>query len=107
MIFEWDEAKRLENLARRKVDFLEAAAIFNNREIIESVDSRTNYGEQGIQALGQVDGTFYLVVYTWRSEARHIITAWKVGEHGRRRYQALFARRDQQLARERQGDEDR
>jgi uncharacterized protein len=98
MRFEWDEGKRRENWERRKVDFLEAVAIFNDPEIIESVDTREEYGEERVQALGQASGTFYLVVYTWRGEARHVITAWKVGEHGKRRYQAAFARRDQRDA---------
>ncbi|MFO1067815.1 MAG: BrnA antitoxin family protein [Geminicoccaceae bacterium] len=43
-------------------------------------------------------GNFFLVVYIWRGEVRHIITAWKVGLRGRQRYQALFARRDHGLA---------
>lgn len=95
MLFSWDEAKRLENREKRKVDFPEAALIFDDPEVIESVDTRENYGEQRIQALGRVDGTYFLVAYTWRGDIRHLITAWKVGEHGRRRYQAIFARRDQ------------
>ncbi|MFY9640943.1 MAG: hypothetical protein WCD20_16820 [Rhodomicrobium sp.] len=24
------------------------------------------------------EGVFYLVVYTWRGDARHVITAWKI-----------------------------
>jgi uncharacterized protein len=95
MQFSWDESKRQENWELRKVDLLEAALIFEDPEILESVDSRNNYGEDRIQALGQVDGTFYVVVYTWRGDTRHLITAWKVGENGRRRYAAIFARRDQ------------
>jgi hypothetical protein len=51
------------------------------------------YGEERIQALGKTGGVFYFVVYTWRGETRHIITAWKVGEDGKRRYEALFAQR--------------
>ena len=81
MLFSWDESKRRENWEARKVDLLEAALIFD--------------GEQRIQALGQVDGTFYVVAYTWYGDIRHLITAWKVGENGRRRYEAIFARRDQ------------
>ena len=95
MLFSWDDSKRQENWEKRKVDLLEAALIFDDPEILESVDTRENYGEQRIQALGQVEGTYYLVAYTWRRATRHLITAWKVGEHGRRRYQAVFARRDQ------------
>ena len=95
MRFSWDEGKRRENWERRKVDLLEAALIFDDPEVIESVDARNDYGEERTRALGQVDGIHFLVVYTWRGDTRHLITAWKVGEHGRRRYQAIFARRDQ------------
>lgn len=95
MRFPWDERKREENWELRKVDLLEAALIFQDPEVVESIDPRKDYGKARVQALGQVDGRFYLVAYTWRGETRHLITAWKVGEYGRRRYQALFARRDQ------------
>jgi uncharacterized protein len=106
MLFSWDESKRQENLEVRKVDLLEAAMIFEDSEVIESIDSRNDYGEERIQALGQVDGTFYVVAYTWRGDTRHLITAWKVGEHGRRRYEAIFARRDQADAGEGPDQED-
>lgn len=95
MRFSWDDSKRRENWRRRKVDLLEAALIFEDPEVIESVDDRSDYGERRIRALGRVGGIYYLVAYTWRDGARHLITAWKVGEHGRRRYQAVLARRDQ------------
>ena len=94
MVFSWDEKKREDNWRLRKVDFAEAIGIFDDAEVVESIDHREAYGEERIQALGQTGGNFYLVVYTWRQGSRHIITAWKVGDHGKRRYEALFARRD-------------
>jgi uncharacterized DUF497 family protein len=94
MSFSWDEQKREENWNLHKVDFAEAIGIFDDLAVIEAIDSRRDYGEERILALGKTAGVFYLVVYTWRDETRHIITAWKVGEHGRRRYQAIFARRN-------------
>lgn len=93
MSFSWDEKKREENWQTRKVDFAEAVGIFDDPKIIESVDTREDYGEERIQALGKTGENFYLVAYTWRGEVRHIITAWKVGEDGKRRYEAVFARR--------------
>ena len=74
------------------VDFVDAALILEG-SVLEAPDNRRNYGEQRWRALGQVDGDYYLVVYTCRGETRHIITAWKVGEHGRRRYEAILSRR--------------
>jgi uncharacterized DUF497 family protein len=93
MEFSWDEKKRADNWKARQVDFAEAIGIFDDPEVIEAVDDRKAYGEERIQALGQTDGVFYLVAYTWRGDTRHIITAWKVGEDGKRRYEALFAKR--------------
>jgi hypothetical protein len=93
MTFSWDEKKRAENWKSRKVDFAEAVGIFDDPEVIEAVDDRKAYGEERIQALGQSEGVFYLVAYTWRGDTRHIITAWKVGEDGKRRYEELFAKR--------------
>jgi uncharacterized DUF497 family protein len=94
MAFSWDEKKREENWESREVDFAEAIGIFDDPEVIESIDSREGYREERIQALGKTGGVFYLVAYTWRDETRHIITAWKVGEHGKRRYETLFALRN-------------
>ena len=78
MSFEWDEEKRRLNLAEHGVDFRDAALIF---------------GESRSRPLGHVDDDYYLVAYAWRGENRRIISAWKVGEDGKKRYQALLARR--------------
>jgi hypothetical protein len=48
--FSWDEAKRKENWRVRKVDFAEAVGIFDEQEVIESIDDREDYREQRIQA---------------------------------------------------------
>ncbi|MCI0465696.1 MAG: BrnT family toxin [Beijerinckiaceae bacterium] len=91
--FSWDEKKRRENWVSRKVDFAEAIGIFDEPEVIESIDGREDYGEERIRALWQTGGVFYLVAYTWRGDTRHIITAWKAGAHCNKRYQALFVQR--------------
>jgi len=90
--FEWDEAKRLANIAERGVDFAIAALIFSG-PVVEAEDARGDHGERRFRAVGRVGDECYVVAYTWRDRARRIITAWKVGEDGRRRYQALLAGR--------------
>ena len=90
--FEWDEEKRRRNLDEHGVDFRDAALIFENA-VVEAEDRRSDYGEIRVRALGHVDDDYYLVVYTWRGDNRRIISAWKVGEDGKKRYQALLARR--------------
>jgi uncharacterized DUF497 family protein len=89
--FEWDEDKRRRNLADHGVDFGDAAVIFDG-DVVEATDQRARYGEIRYRALGRVGDDYFLVVYTWRGSKLRIISAWKVGEDGRRRYQALLAR---------------
>jgi uncharacterized protein len=90
--FEWDEDTRRQNLAEHGVDFRDAALIFEG-PVIEAEDTRSDYGEIRIRALGQVDQDFFLVAYTWRGDRRRIISAWKVDDDGKKRYQALLGRR--------------
>lgn len=88
-LFEWDERKREENLRSRGVDFRTASGIFDG-PVAEIEDRRADYGEKRFRALGGCDGEQFVVVYTWRGAKRRIISAWRVGEHGRRRYQNIF-----------------
>lgn len=93
MLFEWDEAKRRANLEEHGVDFRDAAQIFEN-PVLEARDLRDAYGEDRFRALGHVDEDFFLVAYTWRADARgerrRIISAWKVGEDGKKRYRTIL-----------------
>jgi uncharacterized DUF497 family protein len=89
--FEWDEAKRRENLAKHGVDFRRALQIFEG-EILEFADARRDYGEARLRCLGAVDGRGYVVVYTWRGDNRRIISAWKANERHQRTYHARNAR---------------
>ncbi|AKI02969.1 hypothetical protein IMCC20628_04293 [Hoeflea sp. IMCC20628] len=86
MEFEWDEAKRAEIYAKRGVDLLEAALIFEN-DVLEKEDTREHYGENRIIALGMVDGEVYIVVYTKRGGIYRLITAWKGGRRDREKYE--------------------
>ncbi|MGH6881574.1 MAG: BrnT family toxin [Hypericibacter sp.] len=90
--FEWDDGKRWQNLSEHGVDFADAALIFEG-EILEAVDDRGDYGEVRYRALGRVDADHFMIVYTWRGENRRIISAWRVNQHGRQRYEAILARR--------------
>ena len=91
-MFEWDDGKRRENIVKHGVDFVRAAMIFEN-PVIAEIDSRKRYGESRQRALGHVGDEFYVVIYTWRGKARRIISAWKAGEDGKRRYQAILSGR--------------
>lgn len=86
------EEKRKENLRRRSVDFAIAARIFEG-PVVTAEDQREAYGEARLRAVGQFEGTTYVVAYTFRGEICHIIPAWKAGKAGEARYRSLLARR--------------
>ena len=92
MAIEWDERKRQSNLEDHGVDFADAALIFEN-PVLDAEDVRADYGERRYRALGEADGEFFMVAYTWRGENRRILSAWKVDDDGKRRYQAVLARK--------------
>ncbi len=87
MEFEWDEAKRAETYRKHGIDFLEAALIFEN-DVLEKEDTRRDYGEKRMIALGMVDGEVYTVVYTKRDSVYRLITAWKGSGNDRKRYES-------------------
>lgn len=86
MEFEWDETKRAEIHRKHGVDLLEAALIFEN-DVLEREDTREDYGEKRMIALGIADGEVYIVVYTKRDEVYRLITAWKGGQRDREEYE--------------------
>lgn len=90
MAFEWDKAKRATNLRDHGVDFEDAALIFAG-PVIEADDTRVDYGEPRLRAVGQVEGEFFMVAYTWRGQNRRIISAWRLDDDGRRRYEAILS----------------
>ena len=87
---EWDESKRLSNIEERGVDFRDAALIFEG-PVLSKEDTRENYGEQRFRALERVDNEYYVVVHTWRGSTCRIISAWKVDEDGRKRYEKILS----------------
>jgi uncharacterized DUF497 family protein len=74
MHFEWDPSKSRQTLKDRGFGFEYAVRIFWG-PTLEKQDDRKDYGEVRIQTIGQVDQDILFVVYTDRSNARHIISA--------------------------------
>jgi uncharacterized DUF497 family protein len=89
--FEWDEEKRLSNIKEHGVDFRDAALIFEG-PVITKEDTREDYGERRFRALGKVDNEYYIVAYTWRETSCRIISAWRVDEEGKKRYEEILSR---------------
>ncbi len=92
--FEWDEEKRPAVIREREIDLARVARIFEG-PVITDVDDRRDYGEIRPVSLGMVGDEAFYVVHTERDGVTRLITAWSGGEHGKRKYQASVARRDQ------------
>jgi uncharacterized protein len=87
----WDEGKRLKVLARRGVDLVRAALILEQDPLIVE-DTRHDYGEKRLIAIGEFKGERFTVVYTPRTDPQtgedivHVITAWRGGRKPRHRH---------------------
>jgi uncharacterized protein len=90
MDFEWGEAKRLANILKHGIDFVDAIEMFSGR-FIETEDRRRDYGERRHQAFGELDGRVTQVAYTWRNDRRRIISARRARRNERRAYYAGLA----------------
>ncbi len=66
MIFEWDEAKRLINLEKHGVDFVDAPEMWAGSMLVAE-DARREYGESRYVGMGRIQGRLMVVVYTQRS----------------------------------------
>ena len=81
------------NLAERGFDFEYACRIFGG-DTIEWDDTRRNYGERRVIAIGEVDEEVFVVVYTLREHSRRIISARPGSRRERDAYHKAFADRD-------------
>ena len=90
MRFSWDPRKSDRNLRERGFDFEFATQIFEG-STLERADSRRDYGERRVIALGKAQDVALTVVYTDRAEAggelnRRIISARKSDRREREAY---------------------
>ena len=93
MIYEWDENKRAINLKNHGIDFVDAVEIFSDRNRIETVDKRKDYGEERLQTIGHsltMPGLLF-VVYTYRDDntKRRMISARTASKNERALYNSL------------------
>lgn len=89
MRFSWDEPKSSRNLQERGFDFEFATLIFEG-PTLECEDTRRDYGERRVVAIGIAQGLALTVVYTDRTEAgeviRRIISVRQSDRHERQAY---------------------
>ena len=81
----WDEAKRLANLPKHSIDFVDADKIFRGLTFT-SEDDREAYGEQRFLTLGLLEDQVVSVTHTERGEEIRIISIRKATKHETRFY---------------------
>jgi uncharacterized DUF497 family protein len=88
MRFEWDEAKRLSNIARHLIDFIDAQAAFDGRAYVELPSAYV--GERRAVRTALLEGTFVTVVWTARvGGVIRIISVRRARDGEERRYRQL------------------
>jgi uncharacterized protein len=93
-VFSWDRRKSEANFADRGFDFEFASSIFSG-STLEREDTRQDYGERRIVALGSADGILLVVVYTDRAMPgggieRRLISARRASKRERVAYEAAI-----------------
>ena len=74
MDFEWDEDKRQRNIRNHGIDFERAKEIWQGR-VLEAPSPQSHHGEERFLAIGESQGRFITVIFTWRGTKRRIISA--------------------------------
>ena len=83
MEYEWDEAKRLSNIAKHQIDF----TAMNDFEWQTARRRESNrYGEQRFAATGYIGDRLHRIIYTMRGDVRRIISLRKANPRERREY---------------------
>ena len=84
--FEWDERKARTNFRRHRVDFADAATVFEDVRAVTVVDEDTD--EERYAAIGTDGlGSELVVIYTVRGERIRIISARRATRRERAQYE--------------------
>ncbi len=82
MNFEWDEDKRLANIARHGIDFAIAVSLFDGRSLLTFPGAFRD--ELRYMSVGMLNGKFITAVWTQRDEAIRLISV-RASRHGEKR----------------------
>jgi len=89
MEFEWDEAKRLENIEKHGFDFVSAAQLsMGDHTRKRARDGRD--GEERWMATGIIHGLYATAVYTPRGDSMRMISLRRARDDERKHHQEVF-----------------
>ena len=81
----WDEAKRLQNIAKHGIDRAHCEVIFD-APMLTVEDKSESYGEKRLQSLGLFYGVVVFMVWVDSPAAPHLISVRKGVKHEERKY---------------------
>ena len=84
--FEWDDAKAESNLAKHRIAFDDAIAVFADPNIVIVATIREEDGEDRFKAIGRIGDRVFTVVYTERNEVKRLISARRANAKEEKRY---------------------
>jgi len=88
MIFEWDDQKAIENLAKHGVSFGEATEVFYDPNALEDFDASHSLDESRFVIIGLSTRRLLYVVYAERTtDIVRIISARKASKYEQRFYE--------------------
>lgn len=106
MEFEWDETKRMTNISKHGLDFVDVLKAFRNRLLVRK-DSRKEYGKDRWQGIGEIEDQIVVLVFTERSpESIRIISLRKANKYERQGYERFRDGKDSLEDSMEQGSED-
>ena len=79
MNISFDPDKRQKTLDERGLDFLDCSGLWDGIHFTFE-DTRMNYGEVRYISAGYIDDSILVIVWTWRSQQRRIISMRKANE---------------------------
>lgn len=80
MHFEWNEAKRIGNICKHDIDFIDCRAVFAG-PTVTMPDDRVDYGETRYITLGLLSGRVVAIAHTESPDLIRIISARKAARH--------------------------
>jgi uncharacterized protein len=88
MDFEWNEAKRLANIEKHGLDFLDADLLFGNPHLIGPANAVD--GEQRWLMVGTLDDVYVTLIFTRRGSVIRAISMRRARDAERKRHQEVF-----------------
>lgn len=86
MKYEWDEAKNLVNIEKHDIDFNDAYELFEGDKLLIP-DTRMDYGEKRMIAVGRINSRLVVAVYVQRGETTRVISVRKANDREKERYE--------------------